>query len=345
MKEDKHVKVLQLVKIKGPVIPSQINKEIEVDVMMGSAILSELVDKGQLKISNIKIGSSPLYYASGQESKLLQFISHLNPKDRDTVELLRQKKILKDKNLEPLRRVSLRQIKDFAVPLNVTINNEAILFWKWYLISNEEAGNLIRPMLQKGMPKVQKPQPPVQKKTEETEKPVQKQTEQNQIESVKKEQAKQKQAEMQKQSQEARINADAQNIKKEMQSKLDAPSERGAKPEDKQEQKSIEIPKDRFFRKINKYLEENNISIIDYKINRKESDIELTVKIPSSVGSLTYFCKAKNKKKFNDGDLSSVFIEGQRKKMPILFLVTGDLTKKAKEVLESEFKNMSVKRL
>ena len=68
-----------------------------------------------------------------------EFIKSLNEKDQKTVILLSEKKILRDKELDPLTRVSLRQTKDFSIPLEVGLNEQRELFWKWYLLSNEDA--------------------------------------------------------------------------------------------------------------------------------------------------------------------------------------------------------------
>jgi len=56
------------------------------------------------------------------------------------------------------------------------------------------------------------------------------------------------------------------------------------------------------------------------------------------VGDLSFFCKAKIKKAVNDADLSAAVIQGQLKKLPTLFLTTGELTKKAKGLMETELK-------
>ncbi len=71
----------------------------------------------------------------------------------------------------------------------------------------------------------------------------------------------------------------------------------------------------------------------------------MLIEIPSSVGGLKYFCKAKNKKKVNDGELSSIYIQAQSRKLPVLFITKGEFTKKAKEMLEKEFKGLKVKQL
>ena len=140
--------ILNTIKMKGPVIPNQIAKVIETDILFASAHLSELVSSNKLKISNTKIGSSPVYYLPGQESRLQELYKYLNDKQQKAFGMLKEKKILKDDQLEPVIRVALRAIKDFAVPLQITINNEKILFWKWYMLSNDEAGTLIKLKLQ-----------------------------------------------------------------------------------------------------------------------------------------------------------------------------------------------------
>ena len=107
----------------------------------------------------------------------------------------------------------------------------------------------------------------------------------------------------------------------------------------------LEQEKDIFFKKVKDYLYENDIDIIDYKIIRKKSDIDLSVAVHSRIGSQEYYCKAKKKKKVNDGDLSSAYIQGQAKKLPVIFITTGELTKKAKEMFAKDFKGMVVKKI
>ena len=270
-------KIIQLIKVKGPVIPAQISKEIETNIIMASAYLSELSSNNLVKISNIKIGGSPLYYLPGQEHKLQDFVNKLHEKEKKSYDLLKQNKVLRDSSLDPVSRVTLRQIKDFAIPLKVDYKDNSEIFWKWYLLSNKEAEELIKVQL-----KPKKPLKGIQKPLKE-EKP-----EKKEIKAVKKE---------------------------------------------------IE---DSFFNEIQQYFSKNKINILDKKIIRKKKDIELLIEIPSSVGNLKYFCKAKNKKKITDGDLSSVYIQAQSRKLPVLFLTKGELTKKAKEMLEKEFKGLKI---
>jgi len=304
---DSKEKVIQTIRIRGPVIPAQISKVIGTDILIASAMLSELVSKNVLKISHVKFGSTPLYYLPGQESRLQDFAKNLHEKEKRAYDLLMQKKILRDKITEPVVRVALRNIKDFAVPLQVKINDNVEIFWKWYLITNEEAAGTI-----KGMVKLDKPKEPKKeiKPAQET--------------IIKKEQEKPRE--------------EQKEIKKE---------EVKERLPEKEEKKTFvdKTAEDAFLNEIKKFLEKNNIELVEEKIVKKKSDLDLVVEVPSAVGSLTYYCKAKSKKRISDSDLSSAFVQGQLKKLPVLFLIKGDLTKKAKEMLSKEFKNIKIKRI
>ncbi|MBN1386775.1 hypothetical protein JW968_07460 [Candidatus Woesearchaeota archaeon] len=100
---------------------------------------------------------------------------------------------------------------------------------------------------------------------------------------------------------------------------------------------------DEFFQRINAFFKSNNIHILSHEILRRGSDIEFIIRVPSVIGQIEYFCKAKNKKKSNDGDLSSAYIQGQSKKLPTLYITTGEVTKKAESMLEKDFRGMIMK--
>ncbi len=312
---DNREKVLQTIRIRGPVIPAQIAKVIGTDIMMASAILSELVSKNTLKISNVKFGSTPLYYLPGQEPRLQDFAKNLHEKEKKAYDLLMQKKVMIDKLLEPVVRVALRNIKDFAVPLQVKINDNVEIFWKWYLITNEEASKIIKEMI--NVSKEKEPRKEI--------KPVQETTAEKGQEKPKEEE---------------------KEIKREL--KKEELKERLPEKEEKKEEKRIFVDKtaeDKFLSEVKRFFERSNINLIEEKIVKKNLDLDLVVEVPSAVGNLVYYCKAKSKKRISDSDLSSAFVQGQLKKLPVLFLTKGELTKKAKEMLSKEFKNIKIKKI
>ncbi|MBI2651766.1 hypothetical protein HYX01_04805 [Candidatus Woesearchaeota archaeon] len=148
-------RIISLIKEKGPILPVQAAKEINENILMASARLSELIASKHLKISSLKVGGSPLYYLPGQEEKLQNFVNSLREIEKKAFLLLRQEKLLEDSLQEPAIRVALRNIQDFSVPLQVTYNNKNDIFWKWYLLGNKEAETLINNLLSK---KEQRPQ-------------------------------------------------------------------------------------------------------------------------------------------------------------------------------------------
>jgi hypothetical protein len=309
--------ILNTIKMKGPVIPKDIAKVIETNILLASAHLSELSSSNKIKISHTKIGGTPVYYLPGQESRLQELFKYLNDKDQKTFNLLKEKKILKDNGLEPLTRVALRSIKDFAVPLHITINDKKILFWKWYLLSNDEAAALIKLQLQPLKKEPEKPKEIIQEKKPEKE--IEKRIEKEKIEPPKAE---------------IKYNDTQIHIKKETQPEI-------KKYKEKQAQlKPAEKPKaeDFFFKKIQNYCNNKKIEIVEHNIIRKASEIDAIVRFSSVVGELEYYCKAKNKKSVSDKDLSDALIQGQLKKLPVLMLTTGNLTKKAEELLNTDFK-------
>src|SRR3989338_3672885 len=141
--------ILDLVKQKGPILPVQVSKHINDNILMTSARLSELLSSKKLKISSIKVGGSPLYYVDGQEVKLQNYADNLGSKEKEAYNLLKEKKILRDSALEPAIRVALRIIKDFSIPLQVNYDNKTEIFWKWYLAQNTEVQEIIKEALSK----------------------------------------------------------------------------------------------------------------------------------------------------------------------------------------------------
>lgn len=278
---------------KGPTIPNEIRMALgEGDTFTIGAVLSEMTSKGKVKITNVKKGGSPYYYLVGQEHLLEKVSSSLNEKDLRAMQLLKGRKILYDRDLDPLMRVALRQIKDFSKTIEVNHQGEQKLFFKYYLTPPSEAENLIKEFLG------------IKKPAEAEKKPVEVVVEKPKIEE--------------------KVIEAPKIINKEIQEKI------------------IEKPSGEFDEEIHAYFKKKGIIVIEKDIIRRQTEIDFIIKIPSQAGNLTYYCKARNKKKLNDKDLSAAYVESQEKKLPVLFLISGELTKKATEMLETKFRNITV---
>lgn len=278
--------ILEIVKKEGPILPSQISQKVVSNILFTSAILSDLVRQNQVLISKARIGNSPVYYAKGQEPKLQMLYKHLGETPRKMYDMIKSKKIIRDKELESWQRVSIREIKDFAIMLNVNSQAGQEVFWKWYMTPDEEAKQKIAEILKKEMPK-KKEEPPKKEAKKEPE-------------------------------------------KKEKQTKI------------KEEKKPSA---DEFYAAINRYLTENRINILEEKILRKNTEYEFIIEVPSALGNLRYFVKVRNKKKISDSELNMAYTQGERKKLPTMFISTGDLTKKAEKYLDTHLRGLVFKKI
>ncbi len=287
-------RILQMARI-SPLLPNDVAKSLRINTIMASAMLSELSSKGLLKVSSIKVGSSPLYYLPNDGHKLQNYESYLNEKDRKTVGILREKRILQDSELDSFTRVSLRQTKDFAVPLEVTFNNQKDIFWKWYLLQDSEAEQLIKELLQ---PKEQKLS-----------------AEEAKGDGVKKEQAALK---------------DWQTpIHKEFKKKTSARKKSAVK----------EISDST----LEEFFDKNNVKIIE-KISIKKNSRSFIIQISSALGPLDYYGEAVFKKRISEKDLNNAFVNGQIRKLPVIFFSSGELTAQALEILK-ELKGITFKQI
>lgn len=127
-------KIISIIRRRGPSLPVHISNETELDILFASAFLSELLSDKKIKMSNIKVGNSSLYFLPGQEYMLEKFSHYLKSKEKDAFSLLREKKFLRDSEQEPAIRVALRAIKDFAIPLR----KDEKIFWRYFLIPESE---------------------------------------------------------------------------------------------------------------------------------------------------------------------------------------------------------------
>jgi hypothetical protein len=127
-------RIISLIGSNGPSLPVQIARDTGLSILFASAFLSELFNEKEIHMSHMRVGSSPLYYLTGQEMQLEKFSQYLKNKEKDAFALLKEKKILKDSEQHPAIRVALREIKDFAIPFEK--NGEG--FWRYFLAEESE---------------------------------------------------------------------------------------------------------------------------------------------------------------------------------------------------------------
>ncbi len=376
---DHREKLLTIVKEKGPLLPAQINREMRTNVLFASAMLAEMVGQKKLKLSAMRVGGSPLYYCAGQEKALESFAEKLHGDESAVFKALKQSRILRDRDQEPPMRVALREIRDFAIPLEVTADGKADLFWKYYLLTDDEAGSLIKDYINSKKPQAPKSHSPpapepapskqapdpaprpaevqatiiqeVASEAQPASGPPQESMASPEVEvptpQVSRPPEPVTSVEVNKLSKEGVPEFSYEPafsfstiIDTEEKVKLEKPPEPEPEPEG-----PVFPEDDEFFDKVKSFFDGSGIEILDFELIRKGSEHDFVISIPSNVGPLDYYCKAKSKARLNEGDLSTAFVYGQMKKLPILLVTVGDITKRAEELLEKEFRSMTVKRI
>jgi len=314
--QDLKFKILEYVRRYGPCLPVQLSKQINSNILFAGAVLSELVANQKVKISIAKIGGSPVYYIPGQEPKLVMLYQYLHEKEKKAYDLLKQNKVLHDRSLEPYQRVALRELKDFAYP----IQHENDLFWRWYMLSDEESINLIKEIYKKDsvVNEVQK--------------------EQVKLEEVPKQEKKLNLPQV--------IQQQAIEIKKEVQPVIEQKKLEIIKEHIEQKTPVIKSKKvikrvkkdpNQFYTNLINYLDKKKIEKLEEEITKKDKEFEIISNITSNMGTIRFLIVAKDKKKISDGDLSLAHNKAQLKKLPLIFLSNGDLMKSAKEYIEKNY--------
>ncbi len=310
-------RVFEYVNMHGPVLPAVISKEFRSTNIFISALLSELVTNKRIKLTRAKIGGSPMYYCKSQEPRIVELLrGNLGQKQREALDILMEKKILRDRDCLPFERVALRELEDFAIPVKLIISDVEEIFWKWYLLPDQDAKELIERALERVYPSLKKEEEKLVYAAKDlVTKILQKEEAHTQEEEVIPEKGMEK-----------------KKRKKFLQEVLI----------DKGKKEKVDGD---FENTIIQYLKKKEIKILDKTSLGKNKEINFTVQIPTSVGELCYFVKARNKKSLSEGDLLLAFTEGQNLKLPTLYLSSGDITKKAKEYMNKNLKGMNFIRI
>lgn len=311
--------VLNIVRAKGPVIPNDLKQQLKLgDTILLGAMLSELASKGLVKISSVKRGGSPFYYDPANPASLEKAASYLNEKDKRTYDLLKEAKVLRDDEHEALTRVSLRNIKDFAVPFTVKTADGDALYWRYYLVTEKEAEYLAHGGTQV-TPETQPTPPPAATEQPSAASPAPASSEPKKPRRAKKEQA-----------------PAAATLAGQQQLGQMAP---GAAPP-----VIVPLPSDDFAKKVRTFFDENKIVVVEQKVLKK-GEFDFVIEMPTPVGPVSYFCKAKAKKTNNEGDLAAAKLQGAARNLPTLYLTNGELNRRAQEMLGNELKGLVVKKL
>jgi len=294
-------KVFEIVKSEGPILPVEVGKKLGIDSFVAHAYLMQLVEAKKIKASEEKIGNAFLYFVPGKEGAAKIRASELLKQNKKTTSTFKKSDSPASPDLAEKREAfaqRLREIQEREEREKRRVDIEKIKEQMQKEDFIERFKQAITPFF-------------IQKEgVAKTELDVEQRPE------IKIEQEKEE-----------------TQIAEKKEPKIKEESKVEAKPKEKKKKKAI------FSSKVNaadlaiEYLTERGAEILSKNIKKKK-EAEFIVKIPSGIGPIKMFVKLKDKKTINEADLSLTYTQGQSKKLPVLFLTTGKLTKTAQNYLK-----------
>ena len=325
--KDKIVKVLQQ---RGPCLPVHLSKEVNQSILFTSAFLSELLAEKRIFQSNMKVGSSSLFFLRGQEFQLEKFQDHIKGKEKEALVKLKDERFLNDETQNPPIRVALRFIKDFAIPFK----DGEKLMWRYYL--EDEANYKSNPI--KELPK-EEPKPEIKK--DEQVRPstladaVASHKEPKEDLNIFDDDSKKNSGfsellETPKTSTGGSSSSDELVVGDSKSSEEEKPKKTVKKKATKKVTKKTSTKEDKFFNKVKEFLAENSIELLEIEGFNKTS---VTLKVKKDSEEILLI--AHNKKKLTEKE----FIDAQKKAseagLKYIITSTGEQTKKLTNFIEA----------
>jgi hypothetical protein len=132
-------KIIELIRKIGPIVPTDISKELGIDSYVASAIISEMVKEGKVLLSRKKMTTSPLYFINGQEEMVRARLKGiLKIPESNIIDFFYKNKLVSRDNLEPQQRYMVEELNDFIKPLVLKIGGEDKVFYRHYSVSEED---------------------------------------------------------------------------------------------------------------------------------------------------------------------------------------------------------------
>ncbi len=114
--------------------PTQVASDFETSTMIASAALSELAKENSIKITNLKLSSSPYYYDNNQRESLVELgEKHFSGNELNIFNKLRESQLINNASLTIPEQLAISKISDFAKPLDIKYDSSDLKFWVWYL--------------------------------------------------------------------------------------------------------------------------------------------------------------------------------------------------------------------
>ena len=323
--EETYEKIIGVLREKGPSLPINLAKALSISSLFISAFLSELTNQKRIKVSSLKVGGSPLYYLDGQHEKLEDYHKYLHPREAEAYLLLREHRVLKDRDQDPVVRVALRAIKDFSIGFR---NNEEV-YWRYFNIGQNEVDEILNGS--KGEIKLKEKEVIPEKEVIQEEEADSNEETISETEIVSEKELVIDEEEVVKPEREVRP------IEVKLDNKFNNPLIiEGTKKKEK--------PKSEFAQKVIDFIDDRGLNIIEEK-DHKAKEYNCIVEIKSELGTINFFTQAKDKKTITEGDFKKLLSRAQSIPLPAFMIYTGEISKKAKDYLKGYSSVLKAKRI
>lgn len=318
-------KIISAIRSRGPSLPVHIAREIKSDMLFTSAFLSELVSEKKLKLSNMRVGNSPLYLIPGQETKLENFTEYLNSKEKEALDLLKKEKTLEDSKQQPSIRVALRSLRDFAKPFK----KEEKIFWRYMDTDEEKVGG-------EEIKKVPEPKSESEERElgifdEERKEKEEKRDRKSDSDSNEEP----KTEETLENKDEEKVEEDSDEIKLPEKPKEKIKVKERKKVRKKSKTSSSKTKKEKFFDKVKTYLDEQGIALKDI-VGFGRGRISLIIEVDGE----EKFLMAYDKKRINETDIGRASKGAKKHDLDYVVLSKGGPLKRI-ESLKKDLENLS----
>jgi len=327
--------IMSVLRMKGPSLPIHVAREIKVAPLFVSAFLSELKAENKIRLSEMRVGSSPIYYIVGQEEKLENYVQYLNSREREAFHLLKEKSILMDDEQTPVVRVALRAIRDFAKGVRVRVNGESKLVWRHFMIGEDNVEEFISGGARKVTARILVAERDAGKIIKKVDPVSEKGAGRRNLRPA-----------LTQERTSAHSNAAVRRPTAIAAAGGDPPAlhigggeSLGGKMVEKVEEKKVEVKPfegivaknvPEFSGVVRKYLEANGIELVEV-FSEKKREFEARVSVGGKFGGQDYYLIAKDKKNISDSDLAVAVQKAQAARLLALIVSPGDLSKRGRE--------------
>jgi len=315
-------KILRFMRTRGPSLPVHVAKEINMSILFASAFLSELLSERQVKLSHMRVGTTPLYLIPGHEPQIEKFgLEHLKGKEKEAFLLLKENKFLSDADQQPAIRVALRAIKDFAIPFQ----KQEKIFWRYFTIPEDEFN------ISTNEPKQQTTSeqkfPTIEQQTATAELQIKESPHQLTDSSPGESPTKSEFEPSMSNEVNKPLNIFNKTEKNEIKEK---PKKKTAKKITQKKSSPPQKAQEKFFNRVKEFIAEKQAEISEI-ISAGKSELILKIKTEGKEKILVAF----NKKKISEKEIIQAHKKSKEYELPYLVMSLGEMPKKVNELIEA----------